>query len=120
MIAARRLVVLLGLWAPFAGCGTRKPATLRQLEHRATFDLACPAGQLRLHHVDERTKAVTGCGRALVYVEQCDATGEETRCSWLANTPPLPAPSPPPSAVTLAPRPAAPPAGSNDLLNDRF
>jgi hypothetical protein len=67
-------------------CVQPKRAQLPQLQQRAVFDLGCPAAQLYLVHVDERTKAVTGCGRRLIYLEDCDR-GAGNQCSWRLDSP---------------------------------
>ncbi len=80
--------VLLGLIAiavSTGGCAATQRATLEQLGHRAAFDFGCPGGQLWLYHIDSRTKAVTGCGQRLVYLEHCDALANI--CSWTIDTP---------------------------------
>lgn len=112
-----RLVVLVAMAS--LGCAGRQPASLSGLRYRATFDLTCPASELQLFHIDARTKAVAGCGRALVYVEQCAGGSDESVCSWLANTPPAATTPPPPS---IAPTPTGPtvPGGANSLLLDRY
>lgn len=69
------------------GCASGPRATLPRLQHRASYDLGCPAGYLQLDHVDERTKVVAGCGRHLVYIEDCMAAGSELLCSWRLDSP---------------------------------
>lgn len=87
----RRLGLIAGAAATLgcstAGCATVQRATVEQLQYRATFDLGCPGGQLWLYHIDSRTKAVTGCGQRLVYLEQCDSLAGA--CSWKIDTPAL-------------------------------
>ena len=58
-----------------------------QLQQRAVYDLGCPAEQLGLSHVDARTKMVSGCGRRLVYVEDCAQMSGTILCSWRVDTP---------------------------------
>lgn len=100
-----------------AGCSAAtRPATLQQLQHRAVFDLGCAPQQLQLVSVDERTKAVGGCGRWLVYVHQCEAMGQEESCGWLVNGPAQPPQAPCGATVPSAPAPALPP---DLLLRDR-
>lgn len=72
--------------AVVVGCAPPRRAQLAQLGYRAVFDLGCPAGQLGLYHVDERTKVIVGCGRRLVYMEHCDS-GAGNTCSWQLDTP---------------------------------
>jgi hypothetical protein len=111
-------------------------ATLGQLQNRAVFDLGCPSQSLWVYHVDSRTKAVTGCGRRLLYVESCQDIRGEQACTWVMNTPTfmqtmwpsllapqpttvivqqrLPAPSSRPVATALFdPSSASPPAESS-------
>ena len=79
---------MLGAAASALGCaGTAPGATLAQLQNRAVFDLGCPGYQLGVYSVDSRTKAVTGCGRRLVYVESCQDIRGEQACTWVMNTP---------------------------------
>lgn len=114
------------------GCGgAARPATLQQLQHRATFDLACSPLQLQLVSVDERTKAVSGCGRWAVYVQQCETIEDSVVCSWLVDgpthDPPAPCASttqairmPSPSFSTEVPAtPIAPVPLQEALLRDR-
>ena len=98
--------------AAFA-CATPQRANLAHLQYRAVFDLACPAQSLALYHIDERTKAVMGCGKQLVYVERCDQ-GAGNTCSWELDSPslaqgqwpqPAPATSPPPQPAVTASAP---------------
>jgi len=81
--------VLAGSGAALCGgCAPPRPATLEQLQHRSVFDLGCPSYQLRLHHIDQRTKVVVGCGRRLLYVHSCDRRGPRGgECTWLLDTP---------------------------------
>src|SRR5512137_1862109 len=89
----RRALLLLPLWATALGslsCAATAPgATLAQLQRRAVIDLACPNELLWLYHVDSRTKAVTGCGRRLLYVESCQDVRGEQACTWVMNSPTL-------------------------------
>jgi hypothetical protein len=84
---------LLGLLAPVAlavassGCVSTHRADLRALGHRAVYDLGCPIQHLQVDHVDARTKAVGGCGRRLIYVEDCDRHDGSITCTWRVDTP---------------------------------
>jgi hypothetical protein len=51
------------------------------------FDLGCAQHQLMIYHVDQRTKAVAGCGRRLVYVESCQRIRGSFACTWVLDTP---------------------------------
>jgi hypothetical protein len=83
-----RLLVVAATLALFAGCAPRTHrANLHQLQYRAVFDLACHAAELGLYHVDARTKVVVGCGRRLVYQEDCARMGESVACTWRLDTP---------------------------------
>jgi hypothetical protein len=69
-------------------CAATAPgATIAQLQYRAVFDLGCPANMLVIYPVDGRAKAVTGCGRRLVYVESCQDIRGELVCTWIMNSP---------------------------------
>lgn len=82
------LLVVGTLAALSGGCAPPRPATLAELQHRSVFDLGCPSYQLRLHHIDQRTKVVVGCGRRLIYVHSCDRQGPAGgACTWLLDTP---------------------------------
>lgn len=103
--------LLLAACAQMFGCASGPRATLPRLQHRASYDLGCPAGYLQLDHVDERTKVVAGCGRHLVYLEDCMAVGSDLLCSWRIDSPasaqaPWAAPS-----TNAAPAPTAQPGG---------
>jgi hypothetical protein len=95
------------------GCMPPKRATMEQLVARSSFDLACPATELRLYHFGEGAKGVAGCGRRVTYVERCQTEA----CAWVLDSPandqlawPT-APQPQPVAVQPAwPRPLPPPA----------
>jgi hypothetical protein len=126
-MAARRWLVL-GLLA--AACLPAKRATMEQLVARSSFDLACPAAELRLYHFGEAAKGVAGCGRRVTYVERC----ETDACAWVLDSPandqlawpttpsqPAVAPVAAPVAVPAAtpwpspqpvPRPVAPPVSA--------
>ncbi|MCC6521434.1 MAG: hypothetical protein IT373_02115 [Polyangiaceae bacterium] len=106
----------LALGAATFGCVPPAPASLAQLQVRSSLDLACPANLLQLFNIGARTKAVTGCGRQLVYVETCHG---ERECAWVLDSPgafgaAAVARAEPTSAPPLAPPPltAAPPAAT--------
>jgi hypothetical protein len=69
------------------GCASGPRATLPQLQQRAVHDLRCPAGYLQLAHIDQRTKLVSGCGRSLIYMEDCMEHGTDLLCSWRVDSP---------------------------------
>lgn len=81
----RSLIVALALLA--AGCVTGPRAHLQALHNRAVVDLGCPAQHVYLYHLDGRTKTAMGCGRRLVYVEDCFVDGSQRQCTWLLDTP---------------------------------
>jgi hypothetical protein len=82
------LALILGAASCSLGCGASTAgASLAQLQNRAVFDLGCPGYQLSVYHVDSRTKAVTGCGRRLLYVESCQDIRGAQACTWVMNTP---------------------------------
>lgn len=83
----RLLAVLMALGLA-CGCAPRTHrAQLNQLHYRAVFDLACHAQAMQLYHVDARTKVVVGCGRRLIYQEDCATMGAHSVCSWRLDTP---------------------------------
>ena len=57
------------------------------LRSRSAGDLHCPANDLKIYHLDDRSYRVIGCGQEVVYVSTCDgAAGTVGRsCTWLAN-----------------------------------
>ncbi|MSP25651.1 MAG: hypothetical protein EXR75_10890 [Myxococcales bacterium] len=78
----------LALFVGLASCAAPQRATVRELHHRAVYDLGCPAERLALHRTGARTQAASGCGRRLIYIEHCDAAlpwGEA--CAWRLDTP---------------------------------
>jgi hypothetical protein len=74
-----------------AGCATGPSASEllsnRRLINRAAFDLDCPTQPLNIISIDERTRAVSGCGRQATYVEICDGPLDNAArtCTWLRN-----------------------------------
>ena len=107
------LVLLLGCPA-----GRAERATLPQLQLRSSFDLACPYTQLSLVHFDRRSKGVSGCGRQISYVEDCQQIDGRLSCTWLMDSlPRAQGPAPPNLSPIPAPTvPAAPPRlPSSDL-----
>jgi hypothetical protein len=85
-MAAFKSVGALAAVAFVAACGG---ATTEQLRARAAFDLSCPAGQIQLVDIDDRTEGVTGCGQRVTYVENCsfvDGYGGKHDCTWILNT----------------------------------
>lgn len=85
-----------------------------QLQNRATYDLACPPYSLTMRQLDERTRMVMGCGRRLLYVEDCQAIRGRTACTWKLDTAsfeqtqwPHTAAKPAPATVVIMPQPVA-------------
>lgn len=110
-----RLALVVLFAGVFCGCASGPRATLTALSYRAVFDLGCPVQALQLHHLDDRSKAVAGCGRRLIYVEDCQTHGMAQACTWLLDTPTIaqqtwPHAQPPPAAAPVARAPAAPPS----------
>ena len=94
-----RVVVLA---VALLGCGGgAQGASLAQLHQRAAFDLGC--NNLRLHHLDARTKIVGGCGHDAVYVEDCQHIRGADLCTWRADAQARPTMTP--GATTYAPPP---------------
>ncbi|MBI4956234.1 MAG: hypothetical protein HY908_29730 [Myxococcales bacterium] len=106
------LVAGAGLGAPL-GCATARRATLPQLQQRAAYDLACPPQWLELVQIDARTKVVGGCGRRLVYLEDCVSLGDAVECAWRVDSPPASLGwAPPPVTAGYAPPPAPTASGA--------
>lgn len=108
------VAVCAALVSATGGCAHGRPASLQQLQHRATYDLGCPAQQLALQHIDERTKAVIGCGRAFVYLQRCEPIGDDTICSWEID-----GGSPMMAGGTSAPSPTTSTSTDDGVLGDR-
>lgn len=79
--------LIIALTCLTAGCVTGPRAQLQALHQRAVVDLGCPAQHVYLYHLDGRTKTAMGCGRRLVYVEDCFVAGMERQCTWLLDSP---------------------------------
>lgn len=102
-----------------AGCAASR-AHRNTLDSRASFDLRCPAEQLKVTEIDLQTAGVEGCGQRATYIYN------DAAHTWLMNGPgdaapppagapaepppgPPPAAAPPPPAAAPAPPPAEPP-----------
>jgi hypothetical protein len=91
--SVRRLLsaAMLPLGAAFVGalgCMPTAPGALgAQLQSRASYDLGCAPFALGIYPLDARTRLVTGCGRRLVYVEDCESIRGEATCTWKLDTP---------------------------------
>lgn len=81
-MAPRVLALLLALGA-IGACGGVQTA----LRTRASYDLNCPRGELRIKKVDAHTMTVEGCGVERTYVESCDAVKSSPThtCEWIAD-----------------------------------
>jgi hypothetical protein len=86
-MAVKTLLLICTWCALLCGCATGPRANLRTLHNRAIFDLGCPAQQVQIYHLDNRSKVVMGCGRRLVYVEDCFDHGAKRECTWVNDTP---------------------------------
>jgi hypothetical protein len=62
-----------------AGCA----ANLEQLKTRASIDLECQSSTLAIRSIDAATKAVSGCGKEAIYVEQFN---DSRHPAWLLNS----------------------------------
>jgi hypothetical protein len=60
-------------------------ATEAQLHTRASFDLHCPAANIRFMQIDGRTYGVEGCGQRATYVESCQPSAMGQDCTWVLN-----------------------------------
>ena len=90
-------------------------ATVQQLMQRASYDLQCPLGYMGLYHLDSLTKVVSGCGRRLVYEEQCQSSAAGAACTWRLEPTPVaiaPVAFSPSSPPVSNPTPYAPAAGT--------
>lgn len=82
------LLVVALMVALFAAACTVPPqhASITVLQGRAALELGCSPSQLVVHHLDRRTKLVTGCQRRAVYVESCEKRAHHWHCTWLLQT----------------------------------
>jgi hypothetical protein len=73
--------------AMLSSCVGQFSADRGALRRRASFDLSCPASQLRMVDLDEKTVGVSGCGDKAVYVSACDGQPGHftTTCKWVQN-----------------------------------
>jgi hypothetical protein len=107
-----QVVLATALALSSLACATQR-ATLDQLAMRASFDHVCHPWELEIYAIDERTRAVVGCGRRTAYVEDC----VRGRCTWIVDassfTPPEPAGvdrwAPPASSAQSSATPGWPP-----------
>ncbi|MEM1033543.1 MAG: hypothetical protein AAGN82_24625, partial [Myxococcota bacterium] len=79
--------VLAAAASSLAGCGG-VGASPEQLLSRATFDLECPAPEVRVRDLGDRQRGVEGCGRRLAYVEVCEQRPDGSHCAWVINASP--------------------------------
>jgi len=71
------VIVALG-W----GCG-HEPAATQQIRSAASVDLECDASMIEFVDDQPMRKRVTGCGRTLTYMYECNAdTGGGQICRW--------------------------------------
>ncbi len=85
-MVGRLFVAALGL--AVVACLPARRASTAELQARAIFDLGCPAQQMQMFPLGPRIRAVSGCGRRLVYIERCDPElAAEASCAWTLDTP---------------------------------
>jgi hypothetical protein len=95
------------------GCARPPAATVPQLLRRASFDLQCPYPFVAIEPLDRLAKVASGCGRRLVYLEQCQQVTEGYACTWRVDPNPYAAPPAqiaPASYPPVAHAPSASPA----------
>jgi len=64
------------------GCGHESAAT-QQIRNAASVDLECDASMIEFIDDSPMQKRVTGCGRTLTYMYQCNAeAGGGSSCRW--------------------------------------
>ncbi len=74
---------LLFAWVVVAiGC-TMEGSSLRS---RSAGDLHCPAADLRIYKLDERSFRVVGCSQEVVYFDTCDIRTTGRTCTWVMNS----------------------------------
>lgn len=74
VLSRRDMRALLGavLFSLVAGCSSGPP---KQLRTQAARDLSCSEDVLTTEAVEEGAQWVTGCGRRILYVRECDREG---------------------------------------------
>ncbi|MGB5809663.1 MAG: hypothetical protein WBG86_03980 [Polyangiales bacterium] len=78
------LYVLCVVSVAIAGCGHESAAT-QQIMNAAAVDLSCDQSVLEFVEDKPMEKRVSGCGRALTYMYQCNpASGGGQTCKWKA------------------------------------
>jgi hypothetical protein len=65
------------------GSGCTHGSSLRA---RSAGDMHCPAEQLAIHRLDDRTFRVNGCEQEIVYISSCERPNDNQTCAWVANT----------------------------------
>lgn len=86
-----------------AGAGRCRFYAASKAVERASFDLACDAGQLTTQVLDQGQVGVMGCGQRAVYVA--------TRSGWVLNANTMPTGAPGPGANTSV-QPVVDPGGA--------
>ena len=89
-VRAVHLALAAALGLNWVACAHQR-ATFDQLQTRASFDHACHPWELQVYTIDERTRAVVGCGRRTAYVEHCSVRGS---CTWIVDASSVWAPEP--------------------------
>jgi hypothetical protein len=66
-----------------AGCVVQSNTAHEWIRERASQDFNCPKGQITVYHYTDKPheKGAVGCGKQMVYVEQCNAGN----CRWVAD-----------------------------------
>lgn len=77
-----RVVYVAAIAALGWGCGHESAAT-QQVRSAASVDLECDASMIELVDDEPMAKRVTGCGRTLTYMYQCNTeVGGGQSCRW--------------------------------------
>lgn len=81
-IAALHVTCLVVACGALAACGHESAAT-QQVLNAAAVDLSCDRSVLEFVEDQPMRKRVSGCGRALTYMNKCNpASGGGQVCNW--------------------------------------
>jgi hypothetical protein len=78
----KRVIYVAAMAALGLGCGHESAAT-QQIRSAASVDLECDESMIEFIDDSPMQKRVTGCGRTLTYMYQCNAeAGGGSSCRW--------------------------------------
>jgi len=76
-------LTILAAASLLAGCVVHTNTAHEWIRERASQDFGCPKGQITVYHYTDKPheKGALGCGKEMVYVEQCNGGN----CRWVAD-----------------------------------